>query len=110
MKTLCPPGYHHSGFVAIHALEHMMYGSCAQVHELPQSHCGDYREGTLYILNIHIYIYRGGLGTKRALEPTPHPLPQQGPGVEPMEIFQRFNFGITWNWHFQPPNFSPSNL
>ena len=41
MKTMCPPGYHHNGFVATHALGHMMYGtSCAQVHELPQSHCG----------------------------------------------------------------------
>ena len=28
MKTMCPPG--------------------AQVHELPQSHCGDNREGTLF--------------------------------------------------------------
>ena len=26
MKTMCPPGYHHNGFVAIHALGHMMYG------------------------------------------------------------------------------------
>ena len=34
MKTMCPPGYHHNGF--------------AQVHELPQSHCGDNREGTLF--------------------------------------------------------------
>ena len=33
MKTMCPPGYHHNG---------------AQVHELPQSHCGDNREGTLF--------------------------------------------------------------
>ena len=23
---ICPPGYHHSGFVAAHALGHMMYG------------------------------------------------------------------------------------
>ena len=38
MKTMCPPGYHHNGFVATHA----------QVHELPQSHCGDNREGTLF--------------------------------------------------------------
>ena len=39
MKTMCPPGYHHNGFVATHALGHMMYGtSCAQVHELPHSH------------------------------------------------------------------------
>ena len=44
MKTMCPPGYHHNGFAATHALRI----SCAQVHELPQSHCGDNREGTLF--------------------------------------------------------------
>ena len=27
MKTMCPPGYHHNGFVATHALGHMMYSS-----------------------------------------------------------------------------------
>ena len=48
MKTMCPPGYHHNDFVATHAFGHMMYGSCAQVYELPQSHCGDNREGTLF--------------------------------------------------------------
>ena len=47
MKTMCPPGYHHSGFVATHALGHNRT-SRAQVHELPQSHCGDNREGTLF--------------------------------------------------------------
>ena len=26
MKTMCPPGYHHNGFVQTHALGHMMYG------------------------------------------------------------------------------------
>ena len=26
MKTMWPPGYHHNGFVATHALGHMMYG------------------------------------------------------------------------------------
>ena len=25
MKTMCPPGYHHNGFVATHALGHLMY-------------------------------------------------------------------------------------
>ena len=25
MKTMCPPGYHHNGFVATHALGHTMY-------------------------------------------------------------------------------------
>ena len=24
MKTMCPPGYHHNGFVATHALGHIM--------------------------------------------------------------------------------------
>ena len=50
MKTMCPPSYHHNGFVATHTLGHMMYpsASCAQVHELPQSHCGDNRKGTLF--------------------------------------------------------------
>ena len=27
MKTMCPPGYRHNGFVATHVLGHMMYGS-----------------------------------------------------------------------------------
>ena len=51
MKTMCPPGYHHNGFVAAHALVTQLNSnctSCAQVHELPQSHCGDNREGTLF--------------------------------------------------------------
>ena len=48
MIIMCSPGYRHNGFVATHALGHMMYGSCAKVHELPQSHCGDNREGTLF--------------------------------------------------------------
>ena len=26
MKTMCPPGYHHNGFVATHALGRIMYG------------------------------------------------------------------------------------
>ena len=47
MKTMCPPGYHHNGSVATHALGHMMHG-CTQVYELPQGHCGDNREGTLF--------------------------------------------------------------
>ena len=25
MKTMCPPGYHHNGFVTNHTLGHMMY-------------------------------------------------------------------------------------
>ena len=26
IKTMCPPGYHHNGFVATHVLGNMMYG------------------------------------------------------------------------------------
>ena len=35
MKKMCPPGYHHNGFVATHALGHIHWNriSCAQVHE-----------------------------------------------------------------------------
>ena len=44
MKTMCPPGYHYNGFVV----------ACAQVHQLPQSHCGDKSEGTLFS-RLHIY-------------------------------------------------------
>ena len=39
MKTVYPPGYHHNG---------KNRTSCAQVHELPRSHCGDNQEGTLF--------------------------------------------------------------
>ena len=42
VKAMCPPGYHHHGFVATHTLGHSMYGSsCAKVPVLLQSHCGD---------------------------------------------------------------------
>ena len=34
MKTMCPPGYHHNGFVATHALGHMMYGICMYVYKI----------------------------------------------------------------------------
>ena len=30
MKTMWPPGYHHSGFVATHALWHLTFGSNGQ--------------------------------------------------------------------------------
>ena len=67
MKTMYHPVYYHNGFVATHALGYMMY-RCAQVHELPQSHCGDNRKDTLFSLlytqththrytDIYVYIY-----------------------------------------------------
>ena len=42
MKTMCPSGYHHNVRLAHNRTP------CAQVHELPQSHCGDNRKGTLF--------------------------------------------------------------
>ena len=37
MKTMCPPSYHHNGFVATHALGHMMYGYIMiTVHHVPK--------------------------------------------------------------------------
>ena len=72
IKTMCSPGYHHSGFVATHAIGHMMYGSlCAQhhVHKCMschgRAHCfHDYNDYIyiyiyvyIYILYICIYIY-----------------------------------------------------
>ena len=32
MKTMCPLGYHHNGFVATHALGHLMYGFICIMH------------------------------------------------------------------------------
>ena len=32
MKTMCPPGYHHNGFVATHALGHMIHW----IHHVPK--------------------------------------------------------------------------
>ena len=42
MEPICYLGYHYNGFVAAHALEHSRT-SCSQVHEWPQSYCGDVR-------------------------------------------------------------------
>ena len=57
MKTMCHPGYHHNGFAATHTAGQMMH-TYAQVHEWPQSHCVDYREGTRIILHMIAYILR----------------------------------------------------
>ena len=38
MKTMCPPGYRHNGFVATHALGHINRTSCGHitVHHVPK--------------------------------------------------------------------------
>ena len=43
-KTICPPSYNRNSFVANHALGHIMYPSV----ELPQIHCDDKWESTLF--------------------------------------------------------------
>ena len=52
IKQCALPGYHDNGFVVNSCTwAHDMCPnrtSCAQVHELPQSCCGDNREGTLF--------------------------------------------------------------
>lgn len=41
MKKMFPPGYQNNSSVPIHILGHMNRTSCAQVHGLQQSHCGN---------------------------------------------------------------------
>ena len=48
MKTISPPGYHHNGFVSIHAFGHNA--------QLPQSHWSNNWEDTSVFLLFHIYI------------------------------------------------------
>ena len=50
MKTMCPPVYHDNGYSHHDGTITTMCNrtSCAQVHELPQSHFDDLREGTLF--------------------------------------------------------------
>ena len=52
---MCPRGYHHNGFFGTHALRRNRISS-VQVHELPQSHCGD--KAIIYYICIYIiYMY-----------------------------------------------------
>ena len=58
MKTMCLPGYHHNGFVATHALGHMMYGYTLLV---PMNQRVLNKQGAQYahlafFLYIHIYL------------------------------------------------------
>ena len=60
MKTMCPPGYHHNGFVATHALGHMMYGhDVHDVHHVPK--CMSWHKAIVVITGrahcFHDYIY-----------------------------------------------------
>ena len=55
MKTMCPPGYHHNGFVATHALGHMMYIYYAHLASVRFEH--SVCRGSLMTTYIYIYIY-----------------------------------------------------
>ena len=60
METMCPPGYHHNGFVETHALGHMMYGSYAHLASVRFEHsvCHGSLMTTTYIyIYIYIFIY-----------------------------------------------------
>ena len=57
MKTMYRPGYHHNEFVATARTSFTVaFTSCAQVHELPQSHCGDNLRRAHWFQD-YIYIY-----------------------------------------------------
>ena len=55
MKTICPPSYHYNGFVATHALGHMMYDYTLLV-PMNQRVLKSHRYVYVYIY-IYIYIY-----------------------------------------------------
>ena len=63
MKTMCPPGYHHNGFVATHALGHMMYD--VTVHHVPK--CMSCRKAIVVITGrahcFHDYIHYAHLAS-----------------------------------------------
>ena len=48
-KTLHPPGYRRNDTFLTLAVGHALRTSFAQVHKLPQCHCGDNLEGTLFL-------------------------------------------------------------
>ena len=68
MKTMCPRSYHHDGFVATHALRHMMYG-WATVHHVPK--CMSCHKAIVVItgrehyFHDYIYIYYAHLASVR---------------------------------------------
>ena len=55
MKTICPPDYHHNGFVTTHALGHMTY-----VHTYKCMSCHKaivLITGSVHCFHVNIYIY-----------------------------------------------------
>ena len=65
MKIICPPGYHHNGFMATPALGHMMYGYALQVpmaqrvfNKLSKTHTDIYIYMYIYIYVYTRYMYK----------------------------------------------------
>ena len=54
MKTMCPPGYHHNGFVATHALGHITYGYTLMV---PMNQRVLNKQSKEHNISGHIYMY-----------------------------------------------------
>ena len=57
IKTMCPSQWSHNGFVVIHVFC-VNSKSCAQVHELPQSHCGDKLGGHVAYIFMEPQVYQ----------------------------------------------------
>ena len=57
MKTMCPPGYHHNGFVATHALGHTMYGDHMLILFLWELSTLCVMDHLWSLIYIYIYIY-----------------------------------------------------
>ena len=58
MKRMCPPNYHHSGFVATYALGHIMFPSSQTLHHVPK--CMSCHKAIVVITgraNCHDYMY-----------------------------------------------------
>ena len=63
---MCPPGYHHNGFVATHALGHMMYGytSLVPMNQRALKKLLDLKTKLLVIANSHWENKDGGSGAR----------------------------------------------
>ena len=58
MKAMCPPGYHRNGFVATHALGHMMYMMYRHMMPHKYVYTNIYIYICAYMRNIYMNIYK----------------------------------------------------
>ena len=57
MKTMCPPGYQHNGFVATHALEHISIYSHKKAINVYMLTCSEAVPQRRIYIYLYIYIY-----------------------------------------------------